>query len=224
MPARFDLHVHTQASYDAKGSILDVALEARERGLHGFAVTDHNVVPDADGLRDAMERTGLLILSGSEVSTVEGHVLALGIDKEVAKGQGLADTVRAVERQGGVAVPSHPLRALTGIGPSALRDHADAGRIHLCEAVNARERRFVQQNTRRLLEETGLGMIGGSDAHWIHDVGTAWTRFEAVPQDAAELLALLRQGACRAEGGTTPRRKVWGHGLSLPVRAIKRRL
>lgn len=223
MPARFDLHVHTQASFDAKGSVLDLAMEARERGLHGFAVTDHNTVPDPEELRLAMEQTGLVILSGSEVSTVEGHVLALGVETEVEKGHSLEDTVAAITAQGGVAAPSHPLRALTGIGPSALRDHATTGRVFLCEAVNARERRMVQQNTRRLLEEMGLSMIGGSDAHWIHDVGAAWTRFEAVPKDAAELLALLKQGACRAEGGTTPRRKVWRHGLSVPVRAMRRR-
>jgi DNA polymerase (family 10) len=78
-----DLHMHTTAS-DGRGSITDMAVAARERGLTYIAITDHSashgfgndVTPDE--LRRQIERVrevdaqvdGIRILAGSEVNVL----------------------------------------------------------------------------------------------------------------------------------------------------------
>ena len=68
------VHVHTTLS-DGSGAPEHVARQGREAGLSFLVVTDHNT--DAgrylDGYRD-----GVLVLTGVEISTHQGHVLALG--------------------------------------------------------------------------------------------------------------------------------------------------
>jgi hypothetical protein len=56
------------------------------------------------------------IILGSEVSTADGHLLALGIDKDVKKGMKAEETVEIIKDQGGVAIAAHPFRLRSGIG------------------------------------------------------------------------------------------------------------
>lgn len=213
---RVDLHVHTRHSRDARGTVLELACAAIEAGLQGFAVTDHDTVAGHRTIGEAARETGVLIVPGIEVTTAEGHLLAYGVDEVLPRGLGLQETVQAVEAAGGVAVPSHPLRMLTGIGPTSLRDHAQRGVLHACEAINSRERRLVQENTQRLCATLDLAQTGGSDAHLVRDVGTAWTRFDEPLDSVADLLEALQHGRCRPEGDALPRHRVWAHRVRMP--------
>lgn len=223
MEGRFDLHVHTGRSYDGKGTVLEIAHAARKAGLHGFAVTDHNEPTDPTGLREVMEKTGLLLVPGMELSTVDGHLLLYGVTEPFQKGADTVDVVEHVAGLGGVCVPAHPLRMVSGMGPSRLREHVEAGRFSLIEAVNGRDRPLVQENTRHLASDLGVGTIGGTDAHWVTDVGTAWTRLPWIPATVEEFLDALRHGDCWGEGGSLTRRKVIAHGLAVPGHAWKKR-
>ena len=77
-----DLHIHTPASEDFKGNredttprdFVDIAIE---KGLDAIAITDHNTVDWCDKVREAAKGTGLVVFPGVEVSTKDGHVLAL---------------------------------------------------------------------------------------------------------------------------------------------------
>lgn len=221
MTWRFDAHVHTGHSKDGRGSVLELAVAAQEHGMHGFAVTDHDTIAGHAEIEEAMQKTGLLIVPGIEVTTAEGHVLALNVREDIQKGQSLTATMAAIEARGGIGIVAHPLRMFTGIGPSGLRTHTGRGTIKAVEAHNARERRIVQENTQSIVATLGVPMVGGSDAHWVHDVGTAYTEFDHAPQDAGEVVRSIRDGLCRPAGGNLSRRQVWGHGLSLTVRRFR---
>ena len=85
-----DLHAHSKAS-DGNASIKDMALAARQRGLHYIAITDHSqVLTVAHGLNEKRlqaqldeidrlnaELTGITILKGSEVDILEDGRLDL---------------------------------------------------------------------------------------------------------------------------------------------------
>jgi len=83
MPERFDLHTHSALS-DGTTSPSDIAHEAREVGLAGFALTDHDSIAGWDEARDAAHAVGLEFLPGMEVTTQHGyrstHLLAYGLD------------------------------------------------------------------------------------------------------------------------------------------------
>lgn len=77
---RFDLHIHTCLSPCASLEMAPSAIAriARERGLGGIAVTDHNSARNAPAFATCCAREGIAALFGLEVCTAEEvHVLTL---------------------------------------------------------------------------------------------------------------------------------------------------
>jgi hypothetical protein len=96
-------HVHTTKS-DGRGSLDQVVRAARQAGLQFVVVTDHNVMTATDaGYRD-----GVLVIQGSEVSAPYGHVVGLGIPRELTREERQKDTIGNIRALGGQAVIAHP--------------------------------------------------------------------------------------------------------------------
>lgn len=218
MTARFDLHVHSERSPDAKGTLAQLAAAAADAGLAGFAITDHNATWTRKEIRRAQNDSDVIIIPGCEASTLEGHLLAFGIHEAPPKGAPVRDVIAAVHDQGGLVAPSHPLRTLSGLGPALMSDLAAEGVLRLAEARNGRDRKLVQDNTARMVRSVGLSPIGGTDAHWIEDIGTTWTEVPGEPADAGAVLDALRRGDCKPGGGNLPRARVLRHSMSVPSR------
>jgi hypothetical protein len=108
---RGELHLHTTHS-DGTWSPAEMAEEARGRGLDFMFLTDHNTNTGTLDLRRAVEgRT--LVLPGAELTTFNGHALALGIDRWIDwrtghAGRSANDVARAVREAGGLFVVAHP--------------------------------------------------------------------------------------------------------------------
>ncbi len=222
-PFRLDLHVHSRHSRDAQGSLLELAHAAKAAGLQGFAITDHNTrAGHAEAIR-AAQKTGMMIVPGIEVSSIEGHVLAIGVSGDVPAKHSLRETVESTRDVGGVAIPSHPLRLLSGVGPSTLRQRVEEGLIAVVESHNARERRPVQENLAAFCGELGVTTVGGSDTHTVREIGTAYTEFDDMPASLDDVLDAIERGRCRGIGGSSPRRHVWRHSASVPWRLWKSR-
>ncbi len=99
------IHVHTVRS-DGGGTVDDVAAAAAAAGLSFVVVTDHG---DGRAIEAPAYRDGVLCLDGAEVSTVEGHVLALGARQAEYPLAGEArDVIEDIHRLGGMAVAAHP--------------------------------------------------------------------------------------------------------------------
>jgi len=104
--ARGVMHVHTRRS-DGTGTIDDVAAAAARAGLKFVIVTDHG-----DGARrpePPAYRQGVLVIDALEISTDDGHVIALGIDRSPFPlgGEG-RDVIEDIARLGGMAIVAHP--------------------------------------------------------------------------------------------------------------------
>lgn len=84
-----DLHNHTPGStdYRDKGATgKDVVDAAEKAGIGVLAITDHNCASWVDSVRDAAKGTSVTVIPGVEITTPEGHVLALfDLDFESAK-------------------------------------------------------------------------------------------------------------------------------------------
>src|ERR1044071_3826653 len=75
-PIRGVIHVHTNRS-DGTGSVDDVTRAAAAAGLQFVIVTDHGDGTRTPDLPDY--RNGVLYIDGVEVSTIDGHLVALGL-------------------------------------------------------------------------------------------------------------------------------------------------
>lgn len=100
------IHVHTNRS-DGTGSVDDVTRAAATAGLQFVIVTDHGDGTRAPDLPDY--RNGVLYIDAVEISTTDGHLVALGLPRAPypLAGEG-RDVVEDVHRLGGVAIAAHP--------------------------------------------------------------------------------------------------------------------
>jgi predicted metal-dependent phosphoesterase TrpH len=203
---RADLHIHSDLS-DGLSSIDEVLDSAERAGLDVIALTDHDDVRGAFELRDLAARRSspVQVVTGAEVTTRSGHLLALWIEDEIPMFCSLEQAIERIHKVGGMAISPHPLSYLTfSIGEGALRllaGHADRARmIDAIEVRNpsyagrVRRSRAAWLNTRILrISETG-----SSDAHHAALVGTCWTEFAGTTPD--DLKSALRERSTKAHG------------------------
>jgi hypothetical protein len=108
---RGELHLHTTHS-DGQWSTSEMAAEARGRGLDFMFLTDHNTNTGTLELRRAVGGRAL-VLPGAELTTFNGHALALGVERWIdwrtgLEGRSANDVARAVREAGGLFVVAHP--------------------------------------------------------------------------------------------------------------------
>ena len=190
---RLDLHNHTRYSPDSRVAPADLVRVAREAGLDGVAITDHNSV---GGIREAEEAAGteFIVIPGLEISTNSGHVLAYGVREVVPRDLSVTETVRRVEALGGVAVAAHPYRFWSGLGEAALSEASFVA----YETCNARTLRRGNERARALALARKAGQTGGSDSHFLDEVGRAITTLDSGivrPEDVVELLEARKTSA-----------------------------
>ncbi|WP_251329391.1 CehA/McbA family metallohydrolase [Haloplanus pelagicus] len=198
MTVRFDPHVHSAASYDADAPVDRLLDRAANAGLDALAISDHDAIEAS--LR-AVERApdyDLLAVPGVEVSTADGHLLALGVESRPDPGRSLPVTVDAVRSLGGLSVVPHPFqRSRHGASASAIEDAApDAVEVHNAHTLLGVRNEQAQSFARR----HSFPGIGASDAHSASLVGRGFTE---VAVDANPLTTDALLDAIRA-GRTTP--------------------
>ncbi|QLK27611.1 PHP domain-containing protein [Natrinema zhouii] len=193
MTRRYDLQVHTNASPCSSTPPERVAEAAVDAGLDGIAVTDHDTLANVDAVRDAAP-DDLEVIPAVEVTTTEGHLLALDVAEAPPQTDPLA-VVDHVHEQGGVAVLSHPFDTLRQYYETDLGALADA--VDGVETVNSRcVRRRFNERAAAYAAARDLPATGGSDAHFPMEIGRAYTSVE----DDGSLVDAVRDGRVRASG------------------------
>jgi predicted metal-dependent phosphoesterase TrpH len=189
---RADLQLHSDLG-DGLSSP-EAVLDAAERaGLDVIALTDHDDIRGSFQARDEASRRGspVTVITGVEVTTRSGHLLALWIEDEVPMLRPIAETISAIHDLGGVAVVPHPLSYLTfSVGERTLRGLAERGDADtFIDGIEVRNPSYagrVRATRAQWLNDHVLRVAatGSSDAHHANLVGTAWTEFEGTtPED-----------------------------------------
>lgn len=170
-----DLHVHT-ADY-SPCSILDLEsaiLRAKEIGLQGLCITDHESNAIADKASKLARTHHFFILVGMEVLTRQGDLLVFGLE-ETPPGQVEAGfLLKQINQCRGVAISAHPFRD-NGRGMGELvRQYPQLGGV---EVFNGRTSLNDNYRALRLARLLKLNTVGGSDAHRLDEVGRYATAF-----------------------------------------------
>jgi predicted metal-dependent phosphoesterase TrpH len=202
-----DLHVHTSYSDGMADVPALLAHVESHTDLDVIAVTDHDDIRGSLAACNEWARGTyrFQVVLGMEVTTIEGHVLALFIDEPVPCLRGLAETLAAIHRLGGLAVIPHPLTWLTrGLGERHLlrvkaseRDGVHFDGIELTNGTPAG--RLGARKARALNDrELHLAEAGGSDAHFLAAVGAGYTEFPGrTPQDLRRaIIDRTTRGVC----------------------------
>jgi predicted metal-dependent phosphoesterase TrpH len=223
MPLNIDLHCHSFFSGDGVSSPEDLIAAARKKGLHGFAITDHNTCDCVSYLldkglmrADGQPVDGFLIVPGVEVTTADGHLLCIGATLPNLKGTPSGEVCKIIHEHGGLAIPPHPYDLFRA---GIRQDTLDVIEIDAIEVFNAATT-FKRYN-RQAFEYSqmrGLPMTAGSDAHHEAAIGTAYTIVKTDDFTLKGLMAQIVKSNDLNQKYMSPKdslRKTWNNWLRL---------
>ena len=215
-----DFHVHTRFSRDSLLNEEKLVRLAIERGLTHIVVTNHNNVEGAMAVRDKAAELGLddrlTVILGEEVSTADGEVVGVLLEKTIPRGLSANETADEIHRQGGLVSIPHPFDPFRNahIKEGPLRNLAEMGKIDMLEVFNCRV--TLQRHNLEAAEFAQRHEIPGiaaSDSHSSFEIAMA---FNAMPAfgTADELRASLLESEWSASRSSifihaTTRWAVW---------------
>lgn len=199
---KIDHHLHTaRHSPDSQLDPDDLADSAREAGLDGVVITEHDYQWEAGELADLNARAGgLVVLSGAEVSAREGHFLVYGLPDlaETPPGITLTELLRVVRRQGAAIIAAHPFRWEQDF--DAIVDTHGAS-FDALELVSNNVTPETRKLTERLLARTRMNVSGSSDAHQAAVIGRYCSAFPGPIVSMGDFVGALRRGLGRPVAG-----------------------
>lgn len=187
---KIDLHTHSIASKDGGITADQYAHALSTNLLDVIAVTDHNQIDFALGLR---KQLGDRIIVGEEIMTTGGELVGLYLKERIPPRLSTLETIKHIKDQGGIVYVPHPFESIRkGLHPGVLEELV--GHLDIVEVCNGRA--FLQNRSAQALVWAKLNRVVGaasSDAHGIRGLGRTYTDVSKLP-DKTTLVQLLRQG------------------------------
>lgn len=198
-----DLHIHTIYSYDGTASLPAVLTRAKRIGLNVIAITDHDEIAGALKALELASKYSIEVIPAVEVTTADGHLLALNVTEKIQRDRPLIDTVLEVGELGGFCIAPHPMAGGLGMKSlsaysilKALRDYDVAQTLLAIETYNATTIDRVSNHYAQILaDRLNIAQTASSDAHVVEAIGLGVTEFDGCT--AQDLLAALRKGETR---------------------------
>ena len=202
MPLHIDLHVHSVASSDGISSIAEIIAAARARGLDGVAITDHDVIMEAESASKISREAGFLVIPGVEVTAKEGHVLVLDPRRAFPKGIPFLEAVSSALSDGSAVIIAHPTDPVSHGAGLGLVEKIYHLKVPI-EVLNSSTMRRFNKSARILAERLAMPMCGGSDAHLAEAVGDAFTSIETEEKSLHAVIEAIKKGKTAPCGSQT---------------------
>jgi len=199
---KLDLHIHTKYSEDGIGSPKDIIKILQKKGLNGASFTDHNSI---DGSLNAIKIApkNFIIIPGVEISTADGHIIALNIKENIQRGMSVEETVDKIIDLGGIPIVPHLYRSMSGIKKEKLKKIYK--KIPAIEVFNACSTPQSNLKTAKVAKEFNLGGTGGSDSHNPKYSGYAYTIVDTTDLKIDTVISEIYN------------KKTWGEGDIMPL-------
>lgn len=186
-----DLHIHSMHSPDATTTVRAVLKQAADVGLDVIAITDHDEITGALEARELASQYGVEVVTGAEVTTDEGHLVALYVEKLPPSGMSLDETLLWIGHYGGIAIAPHPFNQL----PNSLDMQSVIGVLNRPRSKGILKGIEVYNMSTRAFDETAeklsvylpLARTAASDAHVYWAIGLGRTQFRGSSADDLRL-------------------------------------
>lgn len=197
-----DLHVHTSpASPCSSAPVDDLISEAKQIGLDGICLTDHNFLWQSKQIADLRQKHGFLVLGANEITTDQGDVLVFGLPTDIQGIIKISDLQIEVAAHKGFMIAAHPIRGFLvfgadqiGLTPEKAMTRELFQSVDAIEVLNGKVTKDENDFALKVANTMGLPITGGSDAHEVKEVGKYATRFADLIQNEADLLNALKSG------------------------------
>jgi predicted metal-dependent phosphoesterase TrpH len=199
---KLDLHVHSCYSDDASGTPEELIKSLKKQGLQGMALTDHNTL---DGSLKAYKNKpkDFIVIPSMEISTKDGHLLALNVLKPIQRDRTVEETVDAILDAGGIPIVPHLFRLLSGIKEEKLKGIHD--KLCALEVFNGCSVPSSNLKTAQVASQYHLGGTGGSDSHDPLYAGYSYTTVNTTDLRLDTILSEIQK------------KKTWGEGITMPL-------
>lgn len=195
---KFDQHVHTlKHSPDSEIDPFELIRRAVEAGLQGVIITEHDYQWEPTELNELRrEADGLVVLSGAEISALEGHFLVYGLpDLEgIEPGIPVAKLLEIVRRHDAAIVAAHPFRwdqefeeIVDDLGPV----------FEALELVSNNITPDTRHMTHQLAQKYDFALTGSSDGHQPEVVGCYFTEYLVPIRSMQDVVSALKRKAIR---------------------------
>ena len=199
---KLDLHIHSKYSDDGTGSPKEIIKVLQKRGLNGMAITDHNSVT---GSLKALEVApkDFIVIPGQEISTLDGHIVALGIKKNIERELSVEVTVDKIIDFGGIPIVVHLFRNMSGIKKNNFKKIHK--KISAIEVFNSCSVPKSNLKSAKVANQYKIGGTGGSDSHIPEYAGFGYTLVDTNDSSLDSVLSQINK------------KKTWGEGNILPL-------
>lgn len=215
---KIDLHTHSEGSYDGKEPVDLMVEHVEDIELDGFAITDHDEIEESIKASKIAEDHDTIVITGEEVSTADGHLLAIGIKEKIEPGNPFMETVKEIRQRGGAAVVPHPFQKTRhGVSKKKIED------IDAVEAYNSWIFTGLQnKRARRFAESNSYPKVAGSDAHTLGLIGRAYAVIDIdKPKEQIkekDIVKALKSGDVSMEGSRAPIHRATYHYMKASIR------
>ena len=180
-----DLHIHTAYSVDGTATPQAILKHAAHHtDLDVIAITDHDEIRGALEARDLAAQYAIEVVPGVEVSSRDGHILALWVERNIPIGLSAEETIGRIGEQGGLAIAAHPMaRGTSALDAKTIRrllNTPDLAAIFIgIETFNAGliYGRSSNRASRLLAQTLPVAQVANSDAHTPWMIGAGRTEF-----------------------------------------------
>jgi len=204
MEIKVQLHIHTTESkgtrirYDSIITPKQAIDILKKKGFHAFAITDHNTTAAFNKIKGYAKKNNLIFIKGIEISTLDGHLIGLGINEDIEKNfkrtmsaLEISDIIR--ENNGYVYIP-HPFDIKReGLGRKIKEVD---GIIEVFNSMNIYG--FEDKYARYFAKKFRKPIAAGADAHMpsMLDLGTTVVESEL---DEYSILKSVMKGKVKLE-------------------------
>lgn len=200
-----DVHIHSNFS-DARPSVEEILEYVETKtDLDVIAISDHDTTEGAFLAKELMakKKYRFELIIGEEVSSQEGHILALFLKKTIPKNLPAHEVLAEIKNQDGLAIAAHPFERtrmnntkmvmMDGIGAITLIK--EQKNFDAVEVVNATPTLSDENLRASVLNTTLLGKAetGSSDAHILEAISKGYTLFEGKTAAEFKEAILTRQ-------------------------------
>lgn len=187
-----DVHMHEMTySKDSFLELDEMVSIAKEKGLGAICVTDHDSMGLKEYAREYTQKTGFPVFVGIEYFSLQGDIVAFGIDEYPKERIPAQDFIDMVNAQGGVCFAAHPFRNNNrGLEENLLTVRG----LHGLEVLNGSTSAEACKKAAEYAKKLHLFTLGASDCHVTAKVGVCATWFPEEVRTLEEFIAAFKKG------------------------------
>jgi len=193
-----DMHMHeSTCSDDSFLKLADMVETAKALGLDAICITDHDHMGLKDYANEYSKKVNFPIFVGVEYYSLEGDIVAFGIDDFPGERIHAQEFIDYVHARGGVCFAAHPFRN----NNRGLAEHLlSVNGLDAIEAFNASTTYEANVRALEVSIERGIQAVGVSDCHVMEKIGVYATCLPYEVKTLAEFVEAFKKGDCYPVG------------------------